>query len=166
MKSTLLLLSSLLFGCYAHAADNYTIYLVRHAEKLADSQDPNLTACGKQRAQQLATILSRTNITTIYSTSYQRTMQTAQPLAKLQHSAIKHYNPRYLEQLSVQIKRNRENTLIVGHSNTTPKLVELFTKQKVTPLTDKDYQYLYQIQFINNEVLLTVLQQPLVCLAY
>lgn len=44
-------------------------------------------------------------------------------------------------------------------------LVELLTKQKVAPLTEQDFQYLYQVQFVNEQPVLTVFQQPLNCKA-
>ena len=149
------------FGCYA--TDSYAIYLVRHAEKLTDPKDPALTVCGNKRAEQLASLLSKTNVNAIYSTHYQRTMQTARPFAKQQKMVIRTYHPKELEQLALQLKHNKENTLVVGHSNTTPVLVELLSQQTVAPLTEQDFQYLYQIQFINEQTVLTILQQPLDC---
>jgi len=163
MKQILFIISFSLFSYSSFAADNYSIYLVRHAEKLADSKNPALTTCGKARAKLLASMLSKANITAIYSTSYQRTMQTARPLADLHKMAIKNYSPKHLEQFALQLKQKRENSLVVGHSNTTPMLVGLLTKQEIAPLTEQDYQYLYQVQVINEGTLLTVLQQPLVC---
>ena len=159
------MISFLSFSWSSFAAESYSIYLVRHAEKLTESKNPVLTVCGKKRAEQLASLLSKAGIDAIYSTSYQRTMQTAKPLAKKQKMAIKNYSPKYLEQFSLQLKQRKENTLVVGHSNTTPILVELLTKQKVAPLTEQDYQYLYQVQVMNQQAVLTIFQQPLDCKA-
>ena len=165
MKKTLLIIGFYLFSFSSFAVDSYSIYLVRHAEKLTDVKDPALTACGVRRADQLANMLSNTDITEIYSTSYQRTMQTATPLANQQKMAIRNYNPKQLEQFAFQLKQKRENALVVGHSNTTPMLVELLAKQKVAPLTEQDYQYLYQVQFVNDQPMLTIFKQPLNCRA-
>ncbi len=142
---------------------NFTLYLVRHAEKQQKLPNPALTQCGKLRAQQLATLLSQVNIKDIYSTHYQRTMLTAAPLAKQQNVSIKNYSPRGLAQLALQLKQRKQNALIVGHSNTTPQLAQIITDKKVAPLTEQDYQQLYQIQFINEQVILTVFKQPLIC---
>ncbi len=138
MKQILLIITFSLFSCFSFATDSYSIYLVRHAEKLSDSKNPSLTSCGKSRAEQLAKMLSKAEITTIYSTSYQRTLQTARPLANLQNMTVKNYNPRHLEQLALQLQQKQENSLVVGHSNTTPMLVELLANQKVAPLTEQD----------------------------
>ncbi len=165
MKQVLLIISFSLFSYCSFAAENYSIYLVRHAEKLPNSKNPALTECGKARAKQLASMLLKANITAIYSTSYQRTMQTAQPLANLQKMAIKNYSPKHLQQFSLLLKQKNENALVVGHSNTTPMLVEFLAKQEVSPLTEQDYQYLYQVQYLNGQPLLTIFQQPLECKA-
>ncbi len=165
MNRIILMSSLMAFSWCSFAADSYNIYLVRHAEKLADSKNPSLTTCGKERAEQLASLLSKASISAIYSTSYQRTMQTATPLANQQKMAIKNYNPRHLEQFALQLKQQKESALVVGHSNTTPMLAALLTKQKVAPLTENDYQYLYQVQLSDEKTVLTVLQQPLSCKA-
>ena len=65
----------------AAMADPGMIYLVRHGEKAATGNDPALTPQGRQRAQDIATILRRTGIKTIFSTATARTRQTAAPLA-------------------------------------------------------------------------------------
>lgn len=153
----------LLFNSFSSIANSYSIYLVRHAEKVNNSINPILTACGKLRAKQLASLLSQTNINTIYSTRYQRTMQTAIPLANQNKIAIKNYNPKYLEQLSLQLQQSQINTLVVGHSNTTPRLVELLTKQTVASLSEQDYQQLYQVLYNDGKVTLTIFHQPLSC---
>ena len=162
MKVFIIILINLGFLVPAFSAD-YTLYLVRHAEKQTDSNDPSLTYCGQQRALQLASILSKTPIEQVYSTSYKRTMQTANPTAKKHNTSIKFYSPSDLEQFSTLLKHYQKNALVVGHSNTTPQLASLLSGKEIAPLTEKDYQMLYQIQFINEEVVLTELMQPLVC---
>lgn len=163
MKKLTLMIASALLLQPCLASDNFTLYLVRHAEKQTDSKNPPLTQCGKARAKQLAILLSTAEIKSVYSTSYQRTMSTAAPLAKKQHVAIKHYNPKQLEQFALHLKLQKENTLIVGHSNTTPQLTQLLSGKKVADLSDKDYQNLYQVQFIAGKSQLTLFKQPLAC---
>ena len=164
MPAVLLTLSfTLLLACPSWANDNFSIYLVRHAEKQADKQNPSLTNCGILRAKQLASLLSEAKIVTVYSTSYQRTMQTAQPLATLNKIAVKNYNPKYLNQFALQLKQHKKNALIVGHSNTTGMLTSLLSDTEVAPLTEDDYQFLYQVQFLGEEKVVTLLKQPLEC---
>ncbi len=165
----ILIIISLLSSFTAVSAENFSIYLVRHAEKqqsLKDSEkykDPLLTSCGVLRAKQLARLLSSANIESIYSTSYQRTIQTASPLANELNVAIKSYNPRNLDQLALLLKQRKQSVLVVGHSNTTPLLAQLLSGIKVKAIHKENYQMLYQIQFISEKATLTKLIQPLLC---
>ena len=68
----LLLFSLLSCKTNIQSEDSYTMYLVRHAEKVADkSRDPILTHEGIERADRLAQIMSKNDIDAIYSTDYQ-----------------------------------------------------------------------------------------------
>jgi hypothetical protein len=42
-------------------------------------------------------------------------------------------------------------------------LTELLIDRKVAPLTEDDYQFLYQVQFIGKQKTLTIFKQPLNC---
>lgn len=172
---TAIIISACLYltTAYAHGApsfkgneeksSSYSIFLVRHAEKQADTKNPSLTQCGELRANQLASTLSLVPLVKVYSTAYQRTMQTAQPTAELHELPIKQYAPNALEQFAFALKQKKENVLVVGHSNTTPQLAALLTGRTIGPLSEKEYQMLYHIQFINNQVSITTLKQPLEC---
>ena len=169
MKKIVLLLSMSfatllsLFPFPSSAQDNFTLYLVRHAEKASTKQDPALTACGQSRANQLSTILRNIEIEAVYSTAYKRTMSTAQPTAKSKSIPIKQYAPNGLEQLARELIAQQKSGLIVGHSNTTPQLASILTGQTINEMTEKEYQHLFQVTFINGEALLTKLSQPLTC---
>ncbi len=145
------------------ANEAYSIYLVRHAEKQKDVDNPPLTACGRLRARQLATILDYVELQSIYSTSTQRTMATAQPISQRKNLAIKNYSGNDLTQLAFSLKQLKQNVLVVGHSNTTPQLTELLSGEKIAPIDDYQYQHLYQIQFFEDNVNVTLLKQPLFC---
>jgi phosphohistidine phosphatase SixA len=147
----------------AKANDSFTLYLVRHAEKLTVKDDPALTQCGKLRAKQIASMLAKTKIEKVYSTSYKRTMATAAPFAKQQQLAIKNYSPANLEQFSQQLLMLKESALIVGHSNTTPQLAQLLSGENVETITEKDYRGLYQVQVNDSSKNFTLLMQPLTC---
>ncbi len=160
---TTIVLLSLLMSFPSAANNNHSIYLVRHAEKQSSKNDPALTQCGQLRAIQLANMLSKANIKNVYSTSYKRTMATAQPIAEKQNIAIKSYAPNKLEQLTREIIQLKENVLVVGHSNTTPRLAQLLSGQDVKALSEQEYQELYQIQIVGETQVLTILKQPLRC---
>jgi len=166
MKMKLLLLLLILYmliNFNVLATQTYTVYLVRHAEKQKEIKNPSLTQCGILRAKQLATMLSQAKIKSIYSTNYRRTVETATPLSKNTQLLIKHYDPRNLNQIAQQLRDRQENAFVVGHSNTTPQLAALLSDQEVEPLTERDYQQLYQIQFSDKQKTMTVFKQPLNC---
>ncbi|WP_448549607.1 SixA phosphatase family protein [Thalassotalea fusca] len=163
MKTKLLLLTLASLLLPAQAADNFTVYLVRHAEKQIEQTNPSLTHCGMIRANQLARILDKANIEKVYSTPYARTLETAAPLSKEKNISIKQYSPNGLDQLARELKQNGKNVLVVGHSNTTPVLAGLLAAHKLEPLSEKEYQMIYQVQFIEGKSNLTVLTHPLIC---
>ncbi len=127
------------------------IYLVRHAEKTLDgTHDPSLTEQGQKRAQLLARKLQNAAIKKIYSTNYKRTQQTAAPLAKLLDLQVIEYNPSKLKAFAEEIKKLKQNVLIVGHSNTTPALVKLLGGDPQGKIEESDYTRLYIVQINNN----------------
>jgi len=145
--------------------NTYTIYLVRHAEKqiITGEKNPELTLCGIKRAEQLAVIFKNIKLANIYSTSYKRTMATAKPTAQQKQLTVKNYNPRELLLFAEQLIGDRKNALVVGHSNTTPQLTQLLSKQKVKELSELEYQEIYQVQISAGRQTLSQLRQPLEC---
>jgi broad specificity phosphatase PhoE len=58
------------------------VNLVRHAEKEAGTGDVALSDAGKKRAEARVRDMKDADIQAIYTTSWKRTKQTAEPLAK------------------------------------------------------------------------------------
>lgn len=135
------------------------IYLVRHAEKVNDgSQDPALTEVGRQRATNLAEMLRSAAIDKIFSSDYTRTRETAGPLAEYLGIDLEIYDPEALEPFAAQLLMLEENTLVVGHSNTTPELVELMGGDAGTPIVEEwEYDRLYLLQTENGKLTHTIL---------
>ncbi|RLA02671.1 MAG: histidine phosphatase family protein [Gammaproteobacteria bacterium] len=145
-QAILLLLLSSVCSVYSVALAQ-DIFLVRHAEKVADgSKDPELTNIGKHRAERLAQILKAKNITKIFSSNYKRTMETARPLAELLGLDIQPYDPRDLQQFALKLKAESANMLVVGHSNTTPALVQFLGGDSHGPMDESEYDRLYHLQ--------------------
>ncbi len=123
-----------------------TYYLVRHAEKVLDVQDPPLTEDGTARADALAERLGSVDLTQIYSTDYKRTQATAAPAAKEQELSITSYDPSDLEGFAAVLKNQTGNILVVGHSNTTPDLAKYLGAEPGAPIVeDTEYDRLYVI---------------------
>jgi phosphohistidine phosphatase SixA len=133
----LLVISS--FGC----AEPQTWYFVRHFEKqLGDN--PSLTETGKARAEALAAFFSNKSVTHVYSTDYNRTLETATPVATLKNISIEYYDPRSLAEFATMIKA-LDHVLVVGHSNSTPQILSLMGGEDIN-IEESDYGVVYKLQ--------------------
>lgn len=159
MKNILILLTSLLFfsaGCKKVPDDQSetTFYLVRHAEKTKQKNDPGLTKEGKERAYFLADYLKEVPLNAIYSTDYFRTRKTAQPTVSAQNIPMQLYDASDLEAFAKQLKKNHKNqkVLVVGHSNTTAYLSNLLLgEEKFQEIAHSDYDNIYIITLGKNK---------------
>lgn len=150
---------ALCFTLLTTVADAKTVYLVRHAEKVNDgSKDPKLSLLGQQRAQNIADMLSHADIRHIYSTDYQRTQSTAQPLAEYLGIEVQSYDPTQLAAFADKVKQQAGNALIVGHSNTTPMLTYLLSNLPVMNLDESHYDNVFQVVIENEQATLHVLK--------
>jgi broad specificity phosphatase PhoE len=130
-----------------------TYILLRHAEKdtstagsTAMTADPPLAPKGALRAQNLLKVLEAYQPDAIYSTNYTRTKTTVTPLAKKFNKEIQLYDPKQLPVFAEQLLQIQGKTIVVvGHSNTTPVLVNLLIKEtgKYPNLDDSDYSHLW-----------------------
>lgn len=129
-------------------ANTAVFFLIRHAEKASSSDDAALTSEGARRATRLATLLKGCKIDHCYSTNYRRTLLTARPLSKTQRLKIESYDGGKLKPFANQLLANPfgRRTVIVGHSNTTPALVNLLIKNAVYEnIPDNDYDDLFVV---------------------
>jgi broad specificity phosphatase PhoE len=98
MKKVLLLLVfvfSSLISCTQEETTTY--YLIRHAEKDRTdktNKNPNLNEKGLERAKKWAEYFKDVDFDAVYSTNYNRTMQTALPTAESNKLNIKNYDPK------------------------------------------------------------------------
>jgi phosphohistidine phosphatase SixA len=138
-----------------------TVYLVRHAEKQSNATDAELSDVGHKRAKRLAEVLAKAGVKAIYTSQFQRTKQTAAPLAQalgLTATEIKvesvqnpagqmagsSLSPATLKSYGDAITQNAGRTaLIVGHSNTTPALITKLGGDQAVTIPDSEYDNLY-----------------------
>lgn len=133
----------------AQADDGATVvFLVRHAEKVEDgSSDPALTPAGRARARALAHVLGDAGIRRIHSTGTTRTLDTARPLALGLGVAVERYDGRDLQAIAARLSGSTGRHLVVGHSNTTPQLVELLGGDGGPPIQEAwEYDRLYHVR--------------------
>ena len=120
------------------------VFLVRHAEKRSEGDDPGLTEAGTQRAERLASMLRDANLTAVHSTPYNRTRHTAGPVAESFGLEVQTYDPRHAIGMVRELQKQGGRHLIVGHSNTTPALVEGLGGNRGEPIDEAtEYDRLY-----------------------
>ncbi len=127
-----------------------TVILVRHAEKATvvagdSADDPGLTAEGAQRAAALATMLADTGLDAVISSQYQRTMQTAGPVAEalgLTPVTIPAQDQAALIEAIMSDYRG-QTVLIVGHSNTVPSIMADLGLEDPPAIAEGDYGDLF-----------------------
>ena len=128
------------------AQSSTVIFLVRHAEKVADGEDPVLREAGEKRARGIANLLRDAGLQEIYSTDYRRTRDTAAPLASQLGLDVTIYDSAELEDLAAEIRRRGGRCLVVGHSNTTPELVGLLGGEPGAPIDEQsEHDRLYVV---------------------
>lgn len=153
MKNLLLLFSLILIlaGCTSQNQPK-TIYIVRHAEKQLEGNDPELAYVGEVRAKKLAQILAGQEIKHVFSTDYKRTRNTVLPTAEEAGVKIESYDPKNHDALVEQLRSLKGNILVVGHSNTVSQLANYFVgeAQKFEDLTDLEYDYIYVVTLESN----------------
>lgn len=147
MKKFAWIIMAVAVGFYAYTtvqADDQTIYLIRHGEKVQDgSRDPALTELGKARAETYAAYFASKGIQAIYSSDLIRTRDTVAPLAALTGLKIELYNPGDLPAIAATAIERDVTVVISGHSNTTAVLANVLTGGSLPDLEDHHYDRVY-----------------------
>ena len=142
-RLTVLVAALLLFAA-SEARAQSAIILVRHAERLDESTDSPLSTAGEQRAQLLARMLDSAGVSAIYTTHFQRTFKTAEPLAKRLGLTITQDDPPAAELLRrIRASHPTGTVLIVGHSNTVPELLTALGYKNPVQIAANEYDNLF-----------------------
>jgi broad specificity phosphatase PhoE len=131
----------------AAAQDPTTVFVVRHAEKGPDGQDPSLTDAGAARAAALAEMLKDAGVSIVFTSQFKRTIETGAPLAKRVGIAARVVGAGKNDSLVTAIRAlpAGSKVLVVSHSNLVPPIVEALSGQTVAELTDADYDRIYLV---------------------
>jgi len=130
-----------------------TIIFVRHAEKAAlPESDPGLSEAGKRRVAELTRQLVDADVVAgidaVFATAFQRTQETATPIADALDLPINTYDAADTETVLNTILRDHKGKiiLVVGHSNTVPELIaNLGASKNVPPIAEDEYDNIYII---------------------
>lgn len=131
-------------------SESQTFYLVRHAEKdLSDTTDnPALTQEGKDRAFQLVTVLKDVKIDAIYSTKFDRNINTVKPLVEKISKEIEIYEWHDWTPMLAKIKNEKslETIVICGHGdNLLPMIAHLGGKKPQENLGHHEYDKIFKV---------------------
>ena len=144
----LVLLTGLVAPGHAQAEGGgaFTVFVARHAEKADTSRDAELSDAGRSRAVHLAKLLQDADVEYVHSTDFKRTTATANPTAEKINAKVNLYAPGALPDLVAEIRRRRGRHLVVGHTNTVLKTVELLGGDPGFPLDEgSEFDRLYVV---------------------
>jgi broad specificity phosphatase PhoE len=128
----------------APASAQEAVFLVRHAEKASNATDAPLSDAGERRAEALARHLKDARVAAIYTTEYQRTIRTGEPLARaigLRVISMTGGPDAFVSR--IRAEHPREVALVVGHSNTLPDLIKAFGASDTITIADDEYDNLF-----------------------
>jgi 2,3-bisphosphoglycerate-dependent phosphoglycerate mutase len=123
-----------------------TFVLVRHAETTGVGNDPSLSNTGHTRTAELTRILAELDLKAVYSTNFNRTRQTAQPVATDQGLSVTLYDAFSPNTLIDNVINSFPEgvVLVVGHSNTTASMLNALLGSNVYPdIPETEYDNLY-----------------------
>jgi broad specificity phosphatase PhoE len=143
MRLVRVALGALVLAASASSVEAQVLVLVRHAERVDQSRDAELSEAGKTRARALARMLKDAGIEAIYSTDYIRTRETARPLAELLSKPVEIYDGEQLSGLVGELRTRASRALVVGHSDTTHELVGLLGGDPGAPIASSEYDRVY-----------------------
>ncbi len=162
MKSNLIKFSGIttIIICLLTSCSQQTFYIVRHAEKADNSNDPQLSQLGIERAVDLEKYLADKKLDTVFTSTFKRTMLTGLTVflpRALPQLNIDQQNPQALNTFIQRMKNIKTNKgiLIVGHTNTVPTIVQGLCGQTIAAIAENDYDNMYIIKIKNGNKTLT-----------
>ena len=154
MRGLLLLAALALQGCacIGHSTQLSLVIVVRHAERAPEPRDdPGLSAEGVQRAQALAEHLASAHVTSIITTHYRRSQETALPTAKrfgIEPTIIavrREEREAHVPEVVAAIRRLTGVVLVVGHSDTVTDIVAALSDARPLPLCDTSFSNVFVV---------------------
>ncbi len=150
LSACLLVTSGCASAPLASTSDATHVVVVRHAEKgVDDARDPGLSTAGAARAESLAARLADRDVVAVYATAFRRTHDTALPTAISHGLPVQRYDASLPPaDLADTLRRThpRGTVLIVGHSNTVPRIVAALCGCAVAPIGEAAYDRWYEVR--------------------
>ena len=145
-------------------------YLIRHAEKRRDNPNekkPELSDEGFKRSKYWGEYFQDKELDLFFTTDYMRTFQTLIPIVYPYKAEIQFYKAKdtmFTDEFWQ--KTYGKNTIIVGHSNTTPKFVnQIINENKYESILDSINYRLYKVKvdkdgFIVLDTFVNIIPKP------
>lgn len=125
-------------------------YFIRHAETKKGT-NPHLSEKGIKRAYLYAQYFADKKIDTVFTTNLNRTVETATIIAKTKNAKVMYYDPFNMDYAKFIKDHKDSKSLIVGHSNTTPKFANgIIGKQKYAQMVENNYSDIYLVVINGN----------------
>jgi 2,3-bisphosphoglycerate-dependent phosphoglycerate mutase len=138
-----------------------TVILIRHGERqaVAGNNDPHLSPDGRVRAKLLLHVLGNANLSTIYTSEFVRTIETAQPLAsELGLTSIQAPDAQQIKE-DILSNHSGETVLVVGHTSTIPELIQMLGDNNVHEIKDHEFDNMFLATIVaDNSVRVTRLK--------
>ncbi len=128
------------------------VFLVRHAEKVDASRDPELSVSGMARAIALADTLRSEGLDAILVSQFRRTRMTAAPTSAalgvpIREVRVEGSAATYAAAMAAELDRlpTGSTALVVGHSNTLAPLIAALGGPVMSDLCDAEYANLFVV---------------------
>ena len=158
----IIILSILFFSCNFPLDDCVEVYLIRHAEKDRSdplNKNPHLNKKGIERSLLWSGYFENKEVKSIYSTNYNRTIETFLPISIAKGIKPIIYSTSNINYESFLKKEKGNTVLVVGHSNTIPIFVnKLIEEDCYKQINDTVNSNLYIVKKCSEEISHYVIQ--------
>ena len=146
-RTPVLALGALLAFGATPAASQEVVYVVRHAEQVAEGEDPPLSEEGRARGRALTTFFRDSGLTAVYTTDLRRSIETGQMVADALGIELTAVHRNSIADQVARVRREQPDgrVLIVGHSNTVPAILAQFGYPNDVAIDHDDFSNLFVV---------------------
>ena len=128
---------------WIYCAQPTTVLLLRHGDKLGNQDQ--LSPAGQARAQELVHVAQKAGVAAIYHSEFQRTRQTAEPLANVLGLVPVQFAAADVQLLVDDILQQHRGAtvLVVGHSDSIPQVIAALGGPTLANLASDEFDNLF-----------------------
>ncbi len=147
----------LVIALFSSCTTTQTFYIVRHAEKESNSENPGLSQAGIDRGIALEKYMADKKLDTVFTSDMKRTILTGLSVSlpqSLPQIALSQETPYGLNDFIARLKNisGNKNILVVGHTNTVPLIVQALSGQQIPAIPETAYSNMYTITIKEKEI--------------